>query len=82
MHTWVKGNSDGAGLLVRLLDEKGSILFEDRLQVDKDAVWSRYEVSLEEYPEAVSVKVYCNNGENGDDSADWVILRTSSSGMN
>ncbi len=75
LHPWVKENSDGAGLLVRVLDEKGNILFEDSLQVDKDAAWSQYEVSLEEYPEAVSVKVYCNNGENGDDSADWVILR-------
>ncbi len=82
LHPWVKENSDGAGLLVRVLDEKGNILFEDSLQVDKDAAWSRYEVSLEEYPEAVSAKVYCNNGENGDDSADWVILRASSSGMN
>ncbi len=82
LHPWVKESSDGAGLLIKLLDENGDVLFEDSLQVSMDASWTNYEVSLEEYSGAVSVGIYCNNGENGDDSADWVILRASSSGMN
>lgn len=75
LHPWVRENSDGAGLLVRLLDKDENILYEDNLTVSKDADWSSYELNMQAYPEVCAVKIYCNNGENNDDSADWVILR-------
>lgn len=74
IHPWVRENSDGAGLLVWVLDSEDNILFEDNIIVENSVEWCTYELNIKEYPKAVSVKIYCNNGQNNDDSADWVIL--------
>lgn len=75
IHPWVKTASDGAGLLLWVLNEKGSILYEEEINIDKNDDWKEYRLNLGQYEGVDSVKIFCNNGVNEDDSGDWVILK-------
>lgn len=75
IHHWVSASSDGAGLMVWLLDEQNGILYEEEIFVDAEANWEKYKLNLENYPEAKKVKILCNNGKADDDSCDWVIIK-------
>lgn len=75
IHPWVKDASDGAGLLVWVLDKDNNIITESTVEVDTNSEWMKYELDLSEYDNAVSAKIQCNNGGNGDDAGDWVVLK-------
>lgn len=75
IHPWVKDASDGAGILIWLMDNEESILYEERVSVSNDAEWENFQLNLNQYDSVQKIKMHCNNGENGDDSGDWVVIR-------
>lgn len=75
IHPWVKDASDGAGLLIWILDVDENIIDEFTAEVKCNNEWQNYELDLDKYENAESVKIQCNNGENGDDSGDWVVIK-------
>lgn len=75
IHPWVSANSDGAGIQLRLLDEKGRTVFEDNLEVRADCEWEKYTFNLKNYPEVKTVKISCNMGKTDSASCDWVIIK-------
>lgn len=75
IHPWVKDVSDGAGILVWLMDYEDTILHEEEILVNNEAEWKKLQLSLNQYDSVHKIKVHCNNGENGDDSGDWVVIR-------
>lgn len=75
IHPWVKDASDGAGILIWLMDNEEAILYEERVSVSNDAEWENFQLNLNQYDSVQKIKIHCNNGKNGDDSGDWVVLR-------
>jgi len=75
IHPWVITSSDGAGLVVWVLDAQDNILYSEELKVSNQDEWQKMVLPLQEYETAVKVKIICNNGVKGDDSGDWVIIR-------
>lgn len=75
IHPWVKDVSDGAGILIWLMDNEDAILYEERVSVNNEEEWKNFQLSLNQYDSVHKIKVHCNNGENGDDSGDWVVIR-------
>ena len=75
IHPWVKDVSDGAGILIWLMDYEDAILYEERVSVNNEEEWKNFQLSLNQYDSVHKIKVHCNNGENGDDSGDWVVIR-------
>lgn len=75
IHPWVKDSSDGAGIIIWLLDDQNNIIFEDTMIVDCNKEWQFYTLELAEYPMVASIEILCNNGANNNDEGDWVILR-------
>lgn len=77
IHPWVKDASDGAGLLLWVLDKKDEILYAEEITINAGEDWKEYKLDLTQYEGATSVKIFCNNGVSEDDSGDWVILKFS-----
>ena len=75
VHPWVAEASDGAGLLIWLLDAEDNILHEDNVLLSNSPDFVEYRQDFAEYPEATHLKLLCNNGSNDDDSGDWVVVR-------
>lgn len=75
IHPWVKDVSDGAGILIWLMDNEDAILYEEGVSVNNEEEWKNFQLSLNQYDSVHKIKVHCNNGENGDDSGDWVVIR-------
>lgn len=75
IHPQVKDVSDGAELLIWGLDKDNNIICEFNVEVDANSEWKKYELDLNEYADVIAVKIQCNNGRNGDDSGDWVIIK-------
>lgn len=75
IHPWVKDASDGAGILIWLMDNEEAILYEEGVSVSNEAEWKTFQLNLNQYDNVQNIKVHCNNGENGNDSGDWVVIR-------
>ena len=75
IHPWVRKNSDGAGLLIWLMDENDDIILEQNITVLTQNEWKEESVSISGYESIKKIKILCNNGENGNDNADWVVIK-------
>ena len=75
IHPWVAEHSDGAGVLVWLLDAGDNILHEENIPVGNTADYVQYQQDLTAFQGVTHVALRCNNGANGDDSGDWVVVR-------
>lgn len=75
IHPWVSENSDGAGLIIWILDREGNILSIDEVQIDNFNDWHDYQVNFSSFEEAAQVKILCNNGSFNNDECDWVIIK-------
>ena len=75
IHPWVSEGSDGAGLLVWLMDEQGNILSQTEVLADAQGAWQYLRLNLEDTPDVAAIKLLCNNGGNGNNDADWLIVR-------
>ncbi len=79
IHPWVSENSDGAGIIVHVLSDDEIVLYENQFLISNTAEWQLLELDLKEYTDAEMVRISVNNGNNGDDSGDWVIIREENS---
>ena len=75
LHPWVKENSDGAGILLWVMDEEDTILYQEEIFVDAKDSWKRVELDLRPYKSVGRIKMLCNNGKNEDDNGDWVLVK-------
>lgn len=83
IHPWVRESSDGAGFLVWVLDAQDSILYQEEVLVDAQEDWGEYQISLKSFQNVKKIKVLCNNGLNGNDNGDWLVLKvTENIGIN
>lgn len=74
IHPAVASVSDGAGLLIWLLDDEGNILGSKEVLVSTSQIGSQiYELYITDG--TVQVLFSCNNGVNNDDSGDWVVIQ-------
>ncbi len=75
IHPWMRENSDGAGLLVWVLDEEDNILYQEEWNVSSTEGWQEQTLSLGDYANSCKVKISCNNGSGDNDNGDWVIIK-------
>lgn len=75
IHPWVSENSDGAGLIIWILDSEGNILSADEVQISNSNDWQDYQVDFSSFERASQVKILCNNGLFNNDECDWVIIK-------
>lgn len=75
IHPWVKENSDGAGLLLRLLNDEDEIIYEEEIIVSGEDEWMDYHLDITKCDGVTTIKLACNNGLNDDDACDWVMLK-------
>ncbi|MCM1100389.1 MAG: hypothetical protein NC079_12020 [Clostridium sp.] len=75
IHPWVEAGSDGAGLIIRILDAEENILYSEEIPVKIDGGWQTYSVDMSPYDTVSAVKIMCDNGSADNDECDWVILR-------
>lgn len=74
IHPWVDAMSDGAGLVIWVLDETDNILYSEEISVKTGGQWQDYSIDLHFWDNASKVKILCNNGPADNDECDWVIL--------
>ena len=72
LYDQVRDASDGAALVVEYLNEKDEEIYQEVLDITKDDVWLTYHDELDNISK---VRISCGNGNHGDDTADWVIIR-------
>lgn len=77
IHPWVKASSDGAGILVWVMDNEDTILYQEEIFVDAKDSWKKVELDLRPYKSVEKIKILCNNGKNEDDNGDWVLVKFS-----
>lgn len=77
IHPWVSGASDGAGIILWLLDADDTILWQEEISIDAAEGWTDFAVNVAEYDTVDRLQILCNNGGNDDDSGDWVVIRVS-----
>ncbi len=75
IHPWMQETSDGVGFIIWLLDENDTILSTSDFYVTSENEWVECQMDIASYPSVSKVKILCNNGKNGDDSGDWLIIR-------
>jgi len=75
LHPWIAEQSDGAGVIVWIMDENGDIINVDKIDINNGDSWVNIQYSIGEYENASQIKFLCNNGKNDDDVCDWVIFR-------
>lgn len=75
IHPAVKEVSDGAEILIWFLDDTEKVLFEEKVSVKPDDDWKQLKIDLEQHSEASKIEIFCNNGGNGNDNGDWVIVK-------
>ena len=73
IHPWVSENSDGAGIIVWYMNDAGKIIAQDEWAISNQEAWQEYILHCDS-EDVTKVKLLCNNGENDDDSADWVLI--------
>lgn len=67
--------SDGAGLLIWVLDEEDNILYEEELLVSNEKEWIDCSLLLSQFDGVKRIKILCNNGLEDDDSGDWIFIK-------
>ena len=75
IHPWVRESSDGAGLVIWIMDREDTILHQEDIIIDREEDWKTIQLDLSLYSEAKKIKIFCSNGGNEDDSGDWVVLK-------
>lgn len=75
IHPWVAASSDGAGIDVWFLNDANEIVHEDSYEVKGSTDWVDINYNLWDYPGATKIKFSCNNGNENNDEADWVVFR-------
>lgn len=75
IHPWVQESSDGAGILVWIMDNEDNILDEKEILLSNEDKWKDITINLAEYESAVRLKLTCNNGSADNDNGDWVIIK-------
>ena len=75
IHPWVKESSDGVGLTIDLYDEENCIIEKTELKIGNKDDWMEYKVDLKKYAAATGLKLSCDEGENKDDTCDWLIIK-------
>jgi len=75
IHPWVKENSDGTGILLWVMDEEDTILYQEEILVSEKDSWKEFELDLRQYKGANKIKMFCNNGKYKDDNGDWVLVK-------
>lgn len=75
IHPWMKEISDGAGMVIWIMDKNDNILSESTVSVNAGDERQVCKLDLSELKDAYSIKILCNNGNNNDDSGDWVVIR-------
>lgn len=75
IHPWVQEGSDGAGLLIWVMDAEENILYSDELSVSADDQWKDYHIDLSPFEAATKIKLLCNNSPADNDDCDWIIIR-------
>lgn len=66
--------SDGAGLIIWVLDEQDNIIYEEELLISNEEELINYTLLLSQFENIKRIKFLCNNGIKDDDSGDWVLL--------
>lgn len=51
------------------------ILSCEELEINAESDWEEYELDLKDYSDAINIKILCNNGNDDNDSGDWVIIK-------
>ena len=74
IHPWVSEESDGAGIDIWYFDEKGELLSQETINIDNSNVWHEHIINCSS-DRLNYIKILCNNGNNNDDRADWVIIK-------
>ena len=74
LHPWIKESSDGAGLIIWLLDAQDNIIYTEELLLNASDSLKEFYMDLTQYEEVTRIKLLCNNGASGNDSGDWIIL--------
>ena len=75
IHPWMKETSSGAGIVIWILDQQDTILCTEELEIDAESDWTEYKLDLTDYSDACDIKILCNNGDDDNDSGDWVIIK-------
>lgn len=75
IHPWMKETSSGAGIVIWVLDHQDTILCTEELEINAKNGWTEYKLDLEDYSDASNIKILCNNGDDDNDSGDWVIIK-------
>ena len=74
IHPWVAEYSDGAGVLIWIMDDDNNIIDQQEVDIDADSGCIDISIPLIQYESASKIRFMCNNGQNNDDSCDWVIF--------
>lgn len=74
IHPWVKESSDGAGLVIWLMDAQNNIIHEEEIVISASDDMKEFRIDLTQYEGVTKIKFLCNNGTNENDSGDWVVL--------
>ena len=74
IHPWVKESSDGAGLVIWLMDAQNNIIHEEEIVISASDDMKEFKIDLTQYKGVTKIKFLCNNGTNENDSGDWVVL--------
>ena len=77
IHPWVKEESDGAGIILSLIDSGNGILHQEVIEISGVDSWTEFKLDISGYKDITAIKLDCNNGKNNDDSCDWVVLSLS-----
>lgn len=75
IHPWMLEHTDGAGLLIWVMNADDTILHQEEWKISTTDAWETRVVALEKYENASKIKIFCNNGSNEDDSGDWIVIK-------
>ena len=77
IHPWVAELSDGAGILIWLMDEEDHICSQETFFIDNSSNWKSLEIDLASFPTVSRIRLLCNNGVNNNNDGDWVVIHPS-----
>lgn len=75
IHPWVRESSDGAGLLIWVLNKENDIIYEESIAVNNAEEWQEFKLDITPYEDKKKLKVFCNNGVAEEDNGDWVVIK-------
>ena len=74
IHPWVAKGSDGLGIVILFKNSENEILLQEDYFVDNSDSWKKQSIRCD-LDEVNSVEIMCNNGNEDNDEADWLIIR-------